>query len=128
MYSRTCLKQPLKNRQTKVFKPCGSLMKGKRTVILDKYCRKHYAILLTCIKRLSVLKTVSEYDQEIPQSQTADKHLFWSSFEWLLKTGFTLHPLSFFLKKSWHLSVYTCPIWVYYQNEFIILVIKIKVL
>ena len=34
---------------------------------------KHSAILLTCIKGLSVLKTY-----------------FWSSFEWLLKTGFTV--------------------------------------
>ena len=34
----------------------------------------HSAILLTCIKRLSVLKTY-----------------FWSSFEWPLKTGFNLN-------------------------------------
>ena len=51
LYSETCLKQPLKNRQTKVFKPCGSLMQVKSIV----ESREHSAILLTCIKRLLVL-------------------------------------------------------------------------
>ena len=47
--------------KTKVFKSCGSLM------------REHSAVLLTCIKQLSNLKTIS-----------------FVFFEWRLKTGFTI--------------------------------------
>ena len=47
--SKTCSKQPLKNRQTKVLKTNGSLMK------VEKYCRmlplEHTAMLLICIKQ-----------------------------------------------------------------------------
>ena len=40
--------------KTKVLKPCGSLMQVK---VLQNAPREHSAILLTCIKRLLVLKT-----------------------------------------------------------------------
>ena len=60
-YSKTCLKRPLKINKTKVFKTDGSLIQVE-----------HSAILLTCTKRISVLKTK-----------------FWSFFEWPLQTGFT---------------------------------------
>ena len=49
LYSKTCLKQPLKNRQNKDFNDKWKLNEGR------KYCRmlplKHSAILLTCIKQ-----------------------------------------------------------------------------
>ena len=48
MYSKTCLKQPLKNRQNKDLNDKWQLNEGQ------KYCRmlplEHSAILLTCIK------------------------------------------------------------------------------
>ena len=48
-YSKTCLKQPLKNRQNKDLNDKWKLNVGQ------KYCRmlplEHSAILLTCIKR-----------------------------------------------------------------------------
>ena len=74
VYSETFLKQPLKNRQNKlkVLRPCRSLMVVKSTA---ECSRDHSAILLTCIKR--VLKT-----------------FFTVSFEWSLKTGFTVHCLT----------------------------------
>ena len=60
-----------KNRQNKGLKAVRYLNAGQ------KYCRmlhgEHSAVLLTCIKRLSVIKTY-----------------FWSSFEWPLKTAFTV--------------------------------------
>ena len=53
IYSKTCLKKP---QTTKILMTNGSLMKVK------KYCRMlpldHSAILLTCIKRQLVLKTI----------------------------------------------------------------------
>ena len=55
-YSKTCLKRPLKNRQNKAFNGIWQLNECR------KYCRmlplEHSAILLTCIKRYSVLKTI----------------------------------------------------------------------
>ena len=48
-YSETCLKQPLKNRQTKGFKPYGSLMQVES--IAECSPLEHSAMLLTCIKR-----------------------------------------------------------------------------
>ena len=49
-----------------------------------EYCRmllrEYSAIFLTCIKRLSIVKTN-----------------FWSSFEWLLKSGFTVSYLCLIL-------------------------------
>ena len=57
--------------KTKVLKPFGSLMEVKSSAEWE-----HSAILLTCIKRLLVLKTY-----------------FWSSFEWPLKTGFTVYTI-----------------------------------
>ena len=53
-YSETCLKRPLKNTQYKGLKAMWKLNAGQ------KYCRmlpEHSAVLLTCIKQLSVLKT-----------------------------------------------------------------------
>ena len=61
---KTCLMRPFKKRHNKDLKD-----KWKINVGL-KYCRmliEHSAILLTCIKQFSVLKTN-----------------FWSSFEWQL--------------------------------------------
>ena len=56
IYSKTCLKQPLKIDKTKILITNGSLMKVK------KYCRmlqgEHSAILLTCIKGQLVLKPI----------------------------------------------------------------------
>ena len=53
-YSKTCLKRPLKNRQNKDLNDKWKLHAGL------KYCRmlplEHSVILLTCIKRQSVLK------------------------------------------------------------------------
>ena len=43
MYSKTCLKGPLKKDKTKILMTNGSLMKIER---------EHSAILLTCIQRL----------------------------------------------------------------------------
>ena len=55
MYSITCVKRPLKNRQNKDLDNNWELNEGQ------KYCRmlhlEHSAILLTCIKRELVLKT-----------------------------------------------------------------------
>ena len=65
IYSETCLKGPLKNRQKMIWKPCGILMDEQS------------AILLTYIKRLAVFKTY-----------------FRSSFEWL-KTGFIYSRIYF---------------------------------
>ena len=69
-YSKTRLKQPLKNRQNKDVNDKWYLNEG------PKYCRmlplEHSALLLTCIMGLSVLKIN-----------------FGILFEWLLKTGFT---------------------------------------
>ena len=55
---------------TMVVKPCGNLMQVKRSANAP---REHSALLLTCIKRLLVLK---------PQ--------FFVFSEWLLKTDFTI--------------------------------------
>ena len=65
----TGLKQPLKIDKTKILKPCDTLMQVKQNAP-----QEYSAILLTCIKLLSVWKT----------------HFF-SSFEWLLKAGFTVY-------------------------------------
>ena len=54
----------------KVLKTGGSLMQVK---VLQNAPLEHFAILLTCIKRLPVLKTY-----------------FLSSFEWLIKKGLTV--------------------------------------
>ena len=55
MYSKTCLKRPLKNRQNIYPIDKWQLNEGQ------KYCRmlpmEHSAILLTCIKQQLVLKT-----------------------------------------------------------------------
>ena len=55
MFSKTCLKRSLKNRPNEGLKDKWLLNEGR------KYCRmlplEHSAILLTCIKQLSVLKT-----------------------------------------------------------------------
>ena len=58
-----------KTDKTKVFKTGGSLMQVKRVGIRGAFCNT-----FDCIERLSVLKTY-----------------FWSSSEWLLKTGFNVH-------------------------------------
>ena len=56
IYSKTCLKRLLKNRQNKDLKDQLLLNAGQ------KYCRmlplEHSAIRLTCIKRFSILKTI----------------------------------------------------------------------
>ena len=71
MYSKTCLKQPLKKKTENGFQDRLSLNAGK------KYCRilqgEHSAILLTCIKSPFVIKI-----------------FVLSIFEWPLKTGFTV--------------------------------------
>ena len=77
VYSKTCLKRPLKNRQNKD-------LNGKWLINEDrKYCRmlplEHSAMLLTCIKRYLVLKTN-----------------FCVIFEWPLKTGFTVSCMFIF--------------------------------
>ena len=48
MYSKTCLKQPLKIDKTKVLTTNGSLMHGK---VLQNAILEHSAILLTCVNR-----------------------------------------------------------------------------
>ena len=65
-YSKTCPKRPLKNGQNISLKAKGQLNAGQ----------KYAAILLTCIKQLSVLKND-----------------FWPSFEWPLKTVFTVFKI-----------------------------------
>ena len=47
-YSKTCLEQPLKNRQNKVLKTNGSLMKVES---IAECSLEHSAILSPCIKR-----------------------------------------------------------------------------
>ena len=61
-YSKTCLKRLLKIDKTKVLKTNGSLMNVESMAECSKraFCNTfdlHSAILLTCIKRYSVLKT-----------------------------------------------------------------------
>ena len=72
-YSKTCLKWPLKRRPNIGFQDRLLLNAGQ------KYCRmlqvEHSAIFSTFIKLLFVFKTFAL-----------------SSFEWLLKTGFTVWP------------------------------------
>ena len=74
LYSKTYVKRPLKNRQNKCLNDNWLLNEGR------KYCRmlplEHSAILLTCSKRQSVLKTI-----------------FWSFWEWQFYVGFTVYPL-----------------------------------
>ena len=70
-YSETCLKQPLKNRQNKSFKDRWQLS-------VDP---KYYRMLLQCFG-----PALSNYQ--------AWKHIFGTSFEWLLRTGFTVCPFS----------------------------------
>ena len=65
------LKRLLKINQIKVLKTNGSLVKVES--IAECSLLEHSAILLTCIKRLSVFKTN-----------------FGFLFEWPLKTGFTV--------------------------------------
>ena len=48
IYGKTCVKRPLKNRQTKVLMTNGSLMKVET---IAECPLEHSAILLTCIKR-----------------------------------------------------------------------------
>ena len=67
---KTCHKRPLKIDKTKVLKTDGSLMQVES---IAECSREHSAILLTCVKRYFVLK-----------------NNFWSCFELLLKTGFTV--------------------------------------
>ena len=55
VYSETPIKRPLKNRQNKGMKAMWYLNASQ------KYCRmlhgEHSVVLLTCIKRLSVMQT-----------------------------------------------------------------------
>ena len=55
IYSKTCVKRQLRNRQDKDLNDKWELYEGQ------KYCRmlqgEHSTILLTCIKQLLVLKT-----------------------------------------------------------------------
>ena len=67
MYSKTCLKQPLKKKTKIGFQDRLSLNAGQ------KYCQMHSAILLTCIKLPFAIKT-----------------FVLSIFERPLKTGFTV--------------------------------------
>ena len=58
-FFRACTAKPVLNGhskidKTKVLKPCGSLMQVK---VLQNAPLEHSVILLTCIKRLLVLKT-----------------------------------------------------------------------
>ena len=75
LYSKTCLKRPLKKKTKNGFQGQLSLNAGQ------KYCRmlqgKHYAILLTFIK-LPFVINISVL----------------SIFEWPLKTGFTVITFS----------------------------------
>ena len=52
MYSKTCLKRPLKNIQNEVLKTGGSLVQVESIAE-----QGHSAIILTCKMQLSVLKT-----------------------------------------------------------------------
>ena len=67
MYSKTCLKQPLKKKTKIVFQDRLSLNAGQ------KYCRMLSAILSTFIKLPFLIKIV-----------------VLSTFEWPFKTGFTV--------------------------------------
>ena len=81
MYSRTCLKQPLKKKTKIGFEDRILLNAGQ------KYCRmlqrEHSAILSTFIKLPFVIKI-----------------FVLSIFEWLLKTGFTVGTLECQLKST----------------------------
>ena len=72
LYSKTCLKRPILERPKIGFQDKLSLNAGQ------KYCRmhplEHSAILTTFIKLPFVFKTFNL-----------------SNFEWLLKTGYTVH-------------------------------------
>ena len=73
-YSKTCLKPPLKNRQNKGLNGKLQLNEGR------KYCRmlqgEHSPILRPAFSNIQSLKPI-----------------FGLLFEWLLKTGFTVHLL-----------------------------------
>ena len=74
IYSKTCLKQPLKKKDQKlVFKTKYRLMQVKS---IAECSREHSAILTTCIKLTSVFYT-----------------FVLSNFERLLKTGFTVFEI-----------------------------------
>ena len=83
IYSKTCLKRPLKRRPKLVFKTNYHLMQVKSIAECSlehsgqKYCRmlprEHSAILSTCIKPTYIFK-----------------NFVLSIFEWPLKTGFTV--------------------------------------
>ena len=72
LYSKTCAKQPLKNKdKTEIIMTNGSLMRVERIAECSHWSRT----LLACIKPLLVLKT--------------NLWLFW---EWPFYTGFTVFP------------------------------------
>ena len=56
VYSKTCVKRPSKIDKTNILITIGSLMKVES--ISECFPLEHSAILLTCIKRLLVLKTI----------------------------------------------------------------------
>ena len=83
-YSKTCLKRPLEINKTKVLKTDYRLMQAKSIAECSK--GEHSAMILTCIKRpWSIL----QYFWPALSDIGIENH-FWSSFEWPLKTGFTL--------------------------------------
>ena len=73
IYSKTCLKRPLKKKTNSVFKTDCHLMQVK---VLQNAPKEHSAILSTFIKLPFVFKTI-----------------VLSVFEWALKTGFTVFKL-----------------------------------
>ena len=97
-YSKTCVKQPLSNRQKTVFQDSFSLNAGQ------KYCRRlkgeHSAILLTFIKLPFIIKI-----------------FVLSIFEWPFYTGFTvdevsdqtMQPLALLDTSAWAFFRGTCP-------------------
>ena len=70
MYSKTCLKRPLKKKNKNLFKIDYCLMQSK---VLQNALLEHSAIFSIIIKLPSVFKT-----------------FVLSSFEWQLKTGFSV--------------------------------------
>ena len=73
-YSKTCLKWPLKNKQNKGLKACGSLMQVKSATECSLW-----AFCNTLDLHLAIIGLENLF--------------FFVCFEWPLKTGFTVHVL-----------------------------------
>ena len=83
MHSKTCLKRPLKNRQSKVLRQMVEVNEG----------RKYYRMLQ------ELQESILQYFWPALSKNRSWKSIFGVLFEWLLKTGFTVCKLSLSMTK-----------------------------